>query len=142
MKDNQLFKQTIAPYSTKARKLLTQLRELVHNTAGDLSNLGEIKEELRWKQFSFLTEKSGSTIRIDGRRNEPDSVALYFHCQSGLVDEFKMHYANNLIFEGKRAIILDVKSKLPEPALKHCISLALTHHLRKFPANSRKAKSA
>jgi len=142
MRDKNLFLEAIAPYSFKAQKLLTHLRKLVHKTAGDLPEVGEITEALRWNQFSFLTEKSGSTFRIDGKRNDANVVAMYFHCQSGLIDQFKTHYAKELKFEGNRAIILDVNEKLPVAALRHCISLALTHHLRKIPAKGRKEKSA
>ena len=142
MRNNNLFLEAIAPYSLMAQKLLSHLRKLVHKTAGELPEVGEITEALRWNQFSFLTEKSGSTFRIDGKRNDANVVAMYFHCQSGLIDQFKTHYAKELKFEGKRAIILDVNDKLPEAALRHCISLALTHHLRKIPAKSRNEKSA
>jgi hypothetical protein len=34
-------------------------------------------------------------------------------------------------FEGNRGIVFDVADGLPEEALRHCISLALTYHLRK-----------
>jgi hypothetical protein len=94
MRNNNLFLEAIAPYSLKAQKLLTHLRKLVHKTAGDLLEVGEITEVLRWNQFSFLTEKSGSTFRIDGKRNDANVVAMYFHCQSGLIDQFKTHYSN------------------------------------------------
>ena len=142
MRDHKLFSEAIAAYTPKAQMPLTQLRKLVHETALVLPEVGEVTEALRWKQFSFVTEKGGSTFRIDGKRDDPQKVAVFFHCQSGLIDEFKTYYSNTLKFEGKRAIILDVNEKLPEAKLRHCISLALTQQLREFPASRRKTKSA
>jgi hypothetical protein len=34
-------------------------------------------------------------------------------------------------FDGNRSIVFAVEDRLPMVALRHCISLALTHHLRK-----------
>ncbi len=141
---DQLFAKTIAPYSPRARKLLLTLRKLVLSTARNLSGVGEITEALRWGQFSFLTLQSGSgsTIRIDGKRKDANAVAMYFHCQSGLVDHFRELYGNTLKFEGKRAIVFDARAHVQEAAIRHCISLALTHHLRKIPDKNRKQKIA
>ena len=142
--EDQLFAKTIAPYSPAVRSLLRQLRKLVLSTARDIKDVGPVAQELRWNQFSFLTLESGSgsTIRIDGRRTEANKAAIYFHCQSGLVDQFKEHYKNLLTFEGQRAIILDVQKDLPEAAIRHCILLALTHHLRKVPAKAGRQNAA
>jgi hypothetical protein len=141
---DQLFAATISPYSPGARKLLLILRKLVLSTARNLNGVGEITEALRWGQFSFLTleSASGSTIRIDGKRKDANAVAMYFHCQSGLVDHFRELYGDSLKFEGKRAIVLDVRAYVPEAAIRHCISLALTHHLRKIPEKSGRRKIA
>ena len=141
---DELFAETIAPYSMAAQKFLRQLRRLVLETAKETDGVGSITEALRWGQFSFLTLEtgSGSTIRIDGRRNDEDVAVMYFHCQSGLIDHFKELYAGQLKFEGKRAIIFDVHASLPEAAIRHCISLALTHHLRKIRGQSGSLKIA
>jgi len=141
---DQLFAETIAPYSPKTRKRLGEIRKLILATAQDLKDVGKVTEALRWGQFSFLTLEtgSGSTIRIDGRRSDTETVAIYFNCQSGLIENFKELYSDQMKFEGQRAILFDVGAKLPEAALRHCISLALTHHLRKLLAKSRKTKRA
>ncbi|NJM29729.1 MAG: DUF1801 domain-containing protein [Rhizobiales bacterium] len=127
------FEETTKPYPKPVRRKLAELRKLVLSTARDTPGVGRIEEGLRWNQHSFLTSEtgSGSTIRIDGIRNDARKCAIYFHCQSGLVEQFKELYDGELTFEGKRSIILDVSEKLPADALRHCISLALTHHLRK-----------
>ena len=136
--EDQLFARTIAPYSPAVKEMLHKLRDLILSIAQDVNDVGSISQELRWNQFSFLTlaSGSGSTIRIDGRRDDAAKVAIYFHCQSGLVDQFKEHYNGVLIFEGKRAIIIDVRKDFREAEIRHCILLALTHHLRKVPAKA------
>jgi hypothetical protein len=132
------FSKAIAVYSPLVRARLVELRQLILDTAVSTKGVGQIEEALRRNQPSFLTPEtgSGSTIRIDGLRRDPEKLALYFHCQSGLVETFKNHYGSALTFEGNRAILLDANLALPKDALAHCISLALTHHLRK---KSRKA---
>jgi hypothetical protein len=134
------FRKAIAPFAPPARKKLEELHRLVMSTARELEGVGTISEELRWGQPSFLTPEtgSGSTIRMDGLRNDPKRVALYFHCQSGLVPQFRELYSNKLTFEKDRAILLPVDKPLPCAELAHCISLALTHHLRKKPASTRR----
>lgn len=112
---------------------LRRLRRLILETAAATPGVGAIEEDLRWGQPSFLTTETGagSTIRIDGLRKEEGRYALFFHCQSGLVEEFRGLYGNRLAFSGNRAIELKVGEPLPEAELRHCIALALSYHLRK-----------
>ena len=127
------FETALSIYPAVVRKQLRALHSLVVSTGKQLEGVGAICEELRWGQPSFLTLESGSgsTIRMDGRRNDPTLVALYFHCQSGLVPQFRELYGDKLTFEKDRAILLAADKPLPKAELIHCISLALTHHLRK-----------
>ena len=133
MKSDRIFKQAIAPYSSDVRERLSTVRLLVHEAARGTKGVGKVVEALKWNQFSFLTTEtgSGSTIRIDGRRDDPDKFAVYFHCQSGLVGDFKQRYPGTFTFEDDRALVFEAGKPLPMAELKHCISLALTHHLRK-----------
>ncbi len=90
-----------------------------------------LTETLKWGQPSYLTEatKSGTTVRID-RVKKGDGYALYVHCQSGLVPKFRDLYGDTFRYEGKRALLFETDARLPMPELRHCIALALTHHLR------------
>jgi len=83
-------------------------------------------------QLSYLTgeSKSGSTIRIDRVKSVGDQVAVYFHCQTNLVETFRELYPE-LSYSGNRAIVLDASKKLPEEELRHCVALALTYHRSK-----------
>lgn len=120
-------------YPKPVRSKLLALREMIFDVAKKTPGVGKLEEALRWGQPSYLTPEteSGSTIRIDHIRNEPDKYAMYFICTSGLIEDFKEFYKDDMKFVGNRSIVFDVGDRLPEAALRHCISLALTYHLRK-----------
>ena len=118
-------------YPPTLRAKLMALRELVFDTAARTAGVGPLSETLKWGQPSYLTEetKSGTTVRID-RLKKGDGYALYVHCQSGLVPKFRELYPDTFRYEGKRALLFEADARLPLPELRHCIGLALTHHLR------------
>src|SRR6185312_45457 len=94
-----------------ASKLLA-LRKLILDTARATEGVGALEEALKWGQVSYLTSesKSGSTVRIDRVKSAEGQVAVYFHCQT---------------------ILLEASRKLPEEELRHCVALALTYHRSK-----------
>ena len=106
---------------------MLHLRKLVLNTASNIEGLEELEETLKWGEPSYLT-KYGSTLRMDWKDKNPDQVAMYFQCTSRLVPTFRILYKGRFEFEGNRAIVFNVNDKLPDTAIKHCISLALTYH--------------
>ncbi len=120
-------------YPKPVRTKLLALREMIFDVAKKTLGVGKLEEALRWGQPSYLTPEtgSGSTIRIDHIKNEPDKYAMYFICTSGLIEDFKELYKDEMKFVGNRSIVFDIGDRLPEVALRHCISLALTYHLRK-----------
>ena len=118
-------------YPAGLRRRLMALRALVFEVAAGTDGVGRLTETLKWGQPSYLTEetKSGTTVRID-RLKKGDGYALYVHCQSGLVPTFRALYPDTFRCEGKRALLFETDARLPLPELRHCIGLALTHHLR------------
>jgi Domain of unknown function (DU1801) len=119
-------------YPKPVRTKLLALRRLIFDTANTTKGVGALEEALKWGQPSYLTSesKSGSTIRIDQVKAEAGRYAIYFHCQTDLVATFRELYPE-LRYGGNRSILLDAADKLPETALRHCVALALTYHLRK-----------
>jgi hypothetical protein len=115
---------------------LLALRRLIFDTAKMTEGVGRLEETLKWGQPSYLTPetKSGSTIRIDQIKSAGNQYAIYFHCQTDLVETFRELYPSEFSYEGNRCILLDAAEKLPEPALRHCVALALTYHLKKKTA--------
>ena len=121
-----------AGYPGPVKSKLLALRKLIFDTARATPGAGALQETLKWRQPSYLTSesKSGSTIRIDQVKSEAGGFAVYFHCQTDLVETFRELYPE-LRYGGNRCILLDAGDKLPEKALRHCIALALTYHARK-----------
>lgn len=119
-------------YPLVLRARLLALRALVFETAAATAGVGRLTETLKWGQPSYLTEETGSgtTVRID-RLRSGDGYAIYFHCRSGLVGQFRELYPDTFTYEGERAIRFGIKDRLPVRKLRRCIALALTHHLRK-----------
>jgi hypothetical protein len=119
-------------YPPPVKSRLLALRRLIFDTAKATKGVGKLEEALKWGQPSYLTteSKSGSTVRIDQLKNEAGGYAVYFHCQTDLVETFRERYPE-LRYGGNRSILLDAGEKLPEAALRHCIALALTYHARK-----------
>jgi hypothetical protein len=118
-------------YPAPIRRKLEALRTLILDVACRTEGVGPLEEVLKWGQVSYLTSesKSGSTVRIDQVKSA-DQVAVYFHCQTNLVETFRELYPD-LSYSGNRAILLDADKKLPEAELRHCVALALTYHLSK-----------
>jgi hypothetical protein len=121
----------LAASAPPLRARLKTLRALVHDTARETPGVGKLEEALKWGQPSFLTPetKSGSTIRIGATKDA--RPAMFFHCQTNLVETFRRLYPKTFAYEGNRAIVFDPSRKLDEKALRHCIALALTYHQRK-----------
>ena len=122
----------IGAYAKPVQVRLLALRRLILETARDTNGVGAIEEALKWGQPSYLTAEtgSGSTIRIDGIKSAPDQYAVYFHCQTNLVETFRELYPK-LRYGGNRSILLDAADDPPEAALRHCVALALTYHLNR-----------
>jgi hypothetical protein len=123
-------------YAPPLKAKLKALRRLIFETASTTEGVGALQETLKWGQPSYLTPetKSGSTIRIDQVKFTARQYAVYFHCQTGLVDSFRELYPTELRFGGNRCILLDAADELPRAELRHCVALALTYHLNKRKA--------
>jgi Domain of unknown function (DU1801) len=137
-----LAEKTLNCHSSAQKKALFALRALIVQTAKETLGVGPIEEALRWGQLSFMTTESGSgsTIRIDAIRGDPKKYAIFFNCQSGLIAEFRNQYPGKMQFVGERSIEFSIEQPLPEAELKHCISLALTHRLRKQVTKTKQHK--
>ncbi len=123
--------EKFANYPSKIRTKLLSLRELIFEVASETEKVGELEETLRWGEPSYLTTQSnsGSMIRINKSKSE-GQYAMYFHCQTNLVDTFREIYPD-LTYQGNRAIMFNENDEIPVNKIKHCISLALTYKLRK-----------
>lgn len=125
--------QAFAGHPPTVRAALLDLRSLILETAQGLAEVGPVVETLKWGQPAYLPKrpKVGTTLRIDALKGRGDGVALFFHCQSRLGELYRERYGDTLTIVGDRSIELDADDALPREALKHCVALALTYHLRK-----------
>jgi hypothetical protein len=118
-------------YPVVMRRKLMVLRQLIFDTAAGIESVGMLEEALKWGEPAYLTphSKSGSTIRLAWKTARPLQYAMYFNCQTTLVDTFRTLFPADLRFEGNRAIILEASSRVPARELAWCIAAALTYHL-------------
>jgi len=118
-------------YPPPTRAKLLALRRLIQDTAKTTEGVGRIEEALKWGQPSYLTPetKSGSTVRID--HVDGKQYAIFFHCQTDLVETFRELYPDKWSYGGNRCILLSADDRIDEAALRHCVALALTYHLNK-----------
>ena len=114
-------------YPDHVRPKMMHLRQLILDAADESEIVNKLEETLSWSEPSYKT-KTGSTVRIDWKKKQPDQYAMYFTCTTSLIDTFRKLYSSKLKFEDNRAIVFDLTEELPELELKHCISLALTYH--------------
>lgn len=122
-----------AAYPAAAQSRLLLLRDLVFITAANTPGVGQLQETLKWGEPAYLTARTGAgtTVRMDWKAKAPAHCALYFHCQSGLVDTFRTLFPHDFVFDGQRALVFDLHSPLPLDALGFCLGAALTHHLQR-----------
>lgn len=110
------------------RQGLWALRGLIVSVAHEhRDDITQFEETLKWGQPSYLS-KEGSTVRLGWHANRPNEYAIYFHCQTRLVETFRELYGHELRFEGNRAMVFSVEESLPVDSVKHCVYLALTYH--------------
>lgn len=117
---------------TKMAAKLLELRALILETASENPAIGPLEETLKWGEPAFLTSatKAGTTIRINRHKKSDDRYAFYVHCQTDLLERYRQLYEAVLEFDGNRAVVFDIDAKIPVDAVRHCIAMALTYHLK------------
>ncbi|WP_199914481.1 DUF1801 domain-containing protein [Aminobacter sp. MSH1] len=119
------------PEAVRAR--LLDIRSLIFEVAAESEGVGPLTETLKWGEPAYLTEASGSgsTVRLGAPRSFPDKCAVFFNCNTTLLETFRSHLGGELEFEGNRAVIVPAEAAVPEAALAFCLRAALTYHQRK-----------
>lgn len=125
--------KVFAAYPPKIRRKLLALRKLIFDVAASTEGVGQLGETLKWGEPAYITSqtKSGSAIRLGWQKSKPAQYAMYFNCQTNLIESFRTLFSNDFKFEGNRAIIFDDDEDVPIDPLCSCIAAALTYHLRK-----------
>ncbi|PHQ79702.1 MAG: hypothetical protein COB66_06325 [Coxiella sp. (in: Bacteria)] len=122
-------------FPTHIRTKLLVIRKLIFDVAASIPEVGAIEETLKWGEPSHLTSasKSGSTIRLAWKANQPNQFGIYFNCKTTIVEPIKSLYGNALTYEKNRAVIFADNDESPIAILEHCIGIALIYHLKKAP---------
>lgn len=122
--------QAYEAFPPAVRRKLLRLRELIFSTAAATPGVGEIEETLKWGEPAYLTSqsRSGSTVRLGWKKARPTRYAMYFNCQTTLLESFRSLFPNDFGFEGSRALVFEEADSVPTDALAHCIAMALTYH--------------
>ncbi|PJK31126.1 DUF1801 domain-containing protein [Minwuia thermotolerans] len=118
-------------YAEPAREGLLALRGLIFETAAATPGVGAVEETLKWGQPAYLTPetKSGSTLRL--APDKQGGFAIYAHCQTTIIPDFRDLFPEGFDYEGNRAIHFRDADSLPLERLRLLISSALTWRLRK-----------
>lgn len=121
-------KNVFDAYPASVRRKLLSLRELIFRTAASIEGVGEIEETLKWGEPAYVTSQtgSGSTIRIGWKNTSPNRYAMYFNCETTLIETFRTLFPSDFTFEGNRAIIFAQSDVIPTDALAFCIAATLT----------------
>ncbi|MDR0780166.1 MAG: DUF1801 domain-containing protein [Pseudomonadales bacterium] len=137
---NASVERIFAGYPERVRGPMLELRELVFQTAASTEGVGPIEETLKWGEPAYVTSatNSGSTVRMDWKPGKPEQFALYFHCQTNLVETFRTLFPHDFELQGNRALVFKVGERIQKDAVAFCISASLAYHLRKKAAAQRK----
>lgn len=114
------------------REALLELRGHILAAAAQAGRVGDLIETLRWGESAYLPARAriGTTVRINAVKGSADRYAIYVNCKTTLLESFRQLYPEAFTFEGNRAILFRVGQPLNADALRHCLTLALTYHLK------------
>jgi len=119
-------------FPVRQRDRLLAVRNLVFETAALTPAIGALVESLKWGEPAYRPSRArvGTTVRLGVPPSAPHACAVLVNCRTTLMATFRDLYPDRFRFEGERALILPMDRPLAAEALRHCLSLALTYHLR------------
>lgn len=109
-----------------ARDRLLEIRALIL-AAAEATETAPLTEALKWGQPAYLpARKHGTTIRL-GLAN-PETCALYVHCQTTLVDSYRQLFPTEFQYQTTRAVLIPTSGGYAAEALQQIAAMALTYH--------------
>ena len=104
------------------------LRGLIMDCAAEMPQIGRLQEALRWGQPAYLTPdaKAGSTIRLGAVKI--GGFALFVHCQTSLLADFRDLAGDAFRYERNRAVVFGQTSDIKPDLLRALIRSTLTYH--------------
>ncbi len=110
---------------------LLRLRAMIFDVAAETDGVGALHETLKWGQPAYLTPetRSGSTIRLGAPKD--GGAALYAHCQTTIIPDFRGSFPDEFSYEGNRAVRFEAGKAPAGGPVRLLIKSALTYHLNR-----------
>ena len=124
--------QTFDKCLPQTKQILLTIRQWIFEIADNSDQVGEILECLKWGEPSYVTHtpKSGTTLRLSELKSNPAAYGLFVHCQTSLVEEFRVVYPD-LKYNKNRGVLFASNQPIQTDAIKQFIYMALSYHSRK-----------
>ena len=108
------------------RDALLKLRELIFKVASEMPEVGQVEESLKWEQPSYVT-KVGTPIRLGVAKD--GGFAVFTHCQSRVIPEFKSLFPDDFRYDGTRGVLFGPSDTVDYSKLRMLIRNALGYRL-------------
>ncbi len=118
-----------AAFPKDAGKVLRDVRRTLLALTAEIG-AGPVEESLTWGQPSYAVKK-GTPVRLGLDGGLP---AVFFHCQTTLVEGFRADFPEAFSYAGNRA--LHLKEPFDREALALCLTRALTYRRKKRSAEA------
>lgn len=119
-------------FSPAQRNTLLALRDIILAAAAENPVIGQLEESLKWGEPAYrpIRNRVGTTVRLGVSPKSPSACAIFVNCKTSLLATYRDLYPTSFSFEGERALLLPAGGTIPEDAVRHCVSLALTYHVK------------
>lgn len=112
-----------------ARSDLLKIRDLIFEVAASDPRIGPVSEYLKWGQPSYNTAESGSGTPIRLGRPKSGGFAVFTHCQTTVIPEFRETFGEAFAYDANRAVVFDKGTEIDLGKLAVLVSRALTYRL-------------
>lgn len=121
-------RDAFATFPQPARETLMALREMIYEIAKPLP-IGRLEESTKWGQPSYATPDSKIATPIRLGLSKSGDPAIFTHCQTTVMGDFRALAPANMVFDGNRAVQLPADRSPNLEELAPLIRAALTYRL-------------
>ncbi|KNG95078.1 DUF1801 domain-containing protein [Pseudaestuariivita atlantica] len=119
--------RAFARFEPADRSALLAIRRVIFEEASLIPELGGVTETLKWGEPSYapVVPRTGSPIRLGLAK--AGGVAVFAHCQTSLIADFRHLMGARFAYDGSRAVLAGQGAHIPDD-LRPLIRAALTYH--------------
>ena len=117
-----------AAFPQRARETLMALRTMIYEI-GETLPVGRIEESTKWGQPSYATPDTNLATPIRLGLSKAGDPAIFTHCQTTVMNDFRALAPTNIAFDGNRAVHLPLDTSPDLNELAPLIRAALTYRL-------------